>query len=352
MFGLDNLMTELERKTVCSKCIIDFCQYFLVYVSHLSPYQKEVDKVKLSEILLELKIDFNPKKYLDTANIPDIKNFYINLIFPSKLELDDFVEILYLFDVYSKTIIFNNKPIDDIYNNCIKNIYFNNDLMLKAHVLVKSVSIGIVNDYIINMVLSSLNPQIVSNFVCNPFLREIISLREQVKKYSSLVDRKNTEKTSMKTNFDKEKTEYLRLDKQNDELKKMCEEMLKKCKELTKENDEFKKRVKEKEVRKQRLSELRARVAALIKNPDHQINDEYEQLKKEHQELSEDVPCCAISQEPLHMLKKQGKALSVLKCGHIFEDGMLKSWLSIGGRNKCPSCKAEVKRGEMHSVYL
>ena len=87
---------------------------------------------------MELKIDFNPKNYLDTADIPDIKNFYINLIFLSKFELDEFVEILYLFDIYSQTLLFSNKPMDDKYNHCIKNIHINKELLQKAYFLIKS----------------------------------------------------------------------------------------------------------------------------------------------------------------------------------------------------------------------
>ena len=75
--------------------------------------------------------------------------------------------------------------------------------------------------------------------------------------------------------------------------------------------------------------------------------------KKEYNELSKDIPCCAISHEPLHILKNQGKTITILKCGHIFDDFMLKSWLSMPySMNKCPSCKKEVDKAGMHAVYL
>jgi len=91
-------------------------------------------------------------------------------------------------------------------------------------------------------------------------------------------------------------------------------------------------------------------------DPEKRCLIELENLKKEIDVISDHIPTCKITCDPLHEIVKEGGRIVATPCGHVFSLSSLERWCSSCCEQFkpliCPQCRCKFVWDQVRNIYL
>jgi len=123
-------------------------------------------------------------------------------------------------------------------------------------------------------------------------------------------------------------------------------ELLNKLKEIQSRKDE----------KKQLVRRYKLLMEKFQADPEKRYLIELENLQKEMDEISDHIPICKITCEPLHEIVKEGGHIVATPCGHVFSLSSLEGWRSTCRDRfeplRCPQCRCNFEMDQVRNIYL
>jgi len=123
---------------------------------------------------------------------------------------------------------------------------------------------------------------------------------------------------------------------------------------------ECKNKLKEIQSRKDEKKQLVRRYKKLMEifqaDPEKRYLIDLENLQNEMDKISDHIPICKITCEPLHEIVKEGGRIVATPCGHVFSLSSLERWCSSCLEQieplKCPQCRCDFEMDQVRNIYL
>ncbi len=140
------------------------------------------------------------------------------------------------------------------------------------------------------------------------------------------------------------------------EISSLKDTLKRKNVELVQCKNELKDIKSRKDEKKQLVRRYKLLMEKFQADPEKKSLIELENLKKEIDEISDHIPTCKITCQPLHEIVEEGGQIVATPCGHVFSLSSLEQWRSSCRDRfeplRCPQCRCNFEMEQVRNIYL